>query len=106
MKNIWISFKTQVRNGKDRKIVYTGSTDAEHFTYDGQTKNSESGQVIFTGLTDEFKMNVGAVVQKVGFPGFSGLYTPVQPTLFKMIVGVVVQNEENSVDQWAITYTG
>ena len=106
MKNIWISFKTQVRNGKDRKIVYTGSTDAEHFTYVGQTKKSETGQVIFTGLTDAFKLSVGAVVQRVGFPGSSGLYTPVQPTLFKIIIGVVVQNEGNSVDQWAITYTG
>ena len=39
-----------------------------------------------------FEINVGALVQKVGFPGCFKLYTPVKPTLFEIDVGAVVQN--------------
>ena len=38
-----------------------------------------------------FEINIGAVVQKVGFPGVSRLYTPVKPTIFEINVGAVVQ---------------
>jgi len=35
LKNIWISFKTQIRKDKIRKSLYTGLTDALNFLYVG-----------------------------------------------------------------------
>ena len=39
-----------------------------------------------------FEINVGVVVQNVGFPGVSRLYSPVKPMIFEIKVGAVVQN--------------
>ena len=39
-----------------------------------------------------FEINVGAVVQNVGFPGCFKLYSPVKPTIFEINVGAAVQN--------------
>ena len=52
---------------------------------------SESGQVHTPVKPTIFEINVGAVVQNVGFPGCFKLYTPVKPTMFEINVGAVVQ---------------
>ena len=75
LKNIWISFKTQIRKGKIRKSLYTGLTDDSNFLY-VVTQLSESGQVHTQVKPTIFEINVGAVVQNIGFPGcFKIIYT-------------------------------
>ena len=44
---------------------------------------AESGQVHTPVKPMIFEINVGAVVQNVGFPGYFKLYTPVKPTMFE-----------------------
>ena len=54
-------------------------------------QQTKSGQVHTPVKPMMFEINVGALVQKVGFPGCFKLYTPVKLTLFEINVGAFVQ---------------
>ena len=65
---------------------------------------AESGQVHTPVKPTMFEINVGAVVQNVGFPGCFKLYSPVKPTIFEINVGAIVQRVGFSRDFRSYTH--
>ena len=57
------------------------------------TQLLESGQVHTPDQPTIFEINIGAVVQNVGFPGFSSLYSPVKPTMEFELASVQLSKE-------------
>ena len=74
LKNIWISFKTQIKTDKIRKKKSYHRFNRRHqFSILRLNAVTEAWTLSTPVKPTIFEINVGAVVQNVGFPGISKL---------------------------------
>ena len=92
LKNIWISFKTQIRKGKIRKSLYTGLTDDSIFYTSVKCSYQSLDKYIHQLNRRYLKLMSVQLSRTLVFQGVSRLYSPVKPTIFEINVGAVVQN--------------
>src|SRR6185437_15998900 len=67
LKNIWISFKTQIRKSKIKKKSYHRFNRRHQFSIRQLNAVAEVWTQLSPDLPTMFKINVGSVVQRVGF---------------------------------------
>ena len=73
LKNIWISFKTQIRKGKIKKKSYHRFNRRLQVSIRRLNAVIEAWTLSTPVKPTIFEINVGAVIQNVGFPGVSEL---------------------------------
>ena len=73
LKNIWISFKTQIKTNEIRKKSYHRFNRRHQFSIRRLNAVTEAWTLSTPVKPMIFEINVGAVVQNVGFPGISKL---------------------------------
>ena len=73
LKNIWISFKTQIKTDKIRKKSYHRFNRRHQVSIRRLNAVTEAWTLSTPVKPTIFEINVGAVVQNVGFPGVSEL---------------------------------
>ena len=73
LKNIWISFKTQIKTDKIRKKSYHRFNRRHQFSIRRLNAVTEAWTLSISVKPTIFEINVGAVVQNVGFSGISKL---------------------------------
>ena len=73
LKQRWISFKTQIKTDKIRKKSYHRFNRRHQFSIRRLNAVTEAWTLSTLVKLTIFEINVGAVVQNVGFPGISKL---------------------------------
>ena len=81
LKNVSISLETQIKTDKIKKKSYDRFNRRYCFSIRRLNAVTKAWTLSTPVKPTIFEINVGAVVQNVGFQGFLSLYSPVEPTM-------------------------